>query len=369
MAVRRPLVNVGGQLRELPAGDTLQDVALWYFGTGSPSDAGGVPGDYYVASDNNLWKKGATTWTYTGVQFGSSAAVPEKTTPVDADVLTLGDSTNGGQMRKLSWLNLRTSLSFRLRLAAARTYYVRVDGNNGNTGLVNSAGGAFSTIQKAIDVASVLDNGGFDVTIAIEAGIFTSGNILRTIIGSGRIIVRGINDNISDTIVSTAGVPCFDCGTGFSGTYHLRYMRLEKTGAEATISGRGGGGIVLWDNLDFGPNLAGTHIQCGANQSFRAEGNYTISGGAGSHIGAYDGGHVRVQSKTVTLTGTPAFSGVFVVASRCGQALLTGDTWVGSATGNRYSASLNGVLLTGTGSETYLPGSAAGSKDTGGQYT
>ena len=369
MTARRPLVNVAGSLRELPAGDTLQEVSRWSFGTGTPSDGGGAPGDYYVASDNKLWQKGATTWTYTGVQYGSLVAVPEKTTPADADVLSFGDSASGGQMVKVTWANLIASLPFRLKLTAARTYYVRSDGSDGNAGLTNSAGGAFATTQKAIDVASSLDNGGFDVTIAVGASVFTAGVLLRTIIGSGRIFVRGINDNMTDTVVSTAGVPCFDCGTGFSGTYYLRYMRLEKTGAESTIAGRGGGGIILWDNIDFGANTGGGHITIGANQSFRAEGNYTISGGAATHIGAYDGGHARVQNRTVTITGTPAFYSAFAVAGRCGQALLNGCTWSGAATGRRYSANLNGVLLTATGSETYLPGNADGIKETGGQYT
>jgi hypothetical protein len=69
----------------------------------------------------------------------------------------------------------------------------------------------------------------------------------------------------------------------------------------------------------------------------------------------------------VTLTGTPTFSTAFVLAS-AGSLFAPANTFVGGATGTRYTAQLNGVIFTGSKSLTYFPGSAAGSTPTGGQY-
>ena len=58
-------------------------------------------------------------------------------------------------------------------LTANRTYYVRTDGSDGNTGLANTSGGAFLTIQKAIDTAAALDLSVYNVTIQLADGTYT----------------------------------------------------------------------------------------------------------------------------------------------------------------------------------------------------
>ena len=79
-------------------------------------------------------------------------------------------------------------------------------------------------------------------------------------------------------------------------------------------------------------------------------------------------GIVRVQSKTVTLTGTPAFAAAFANADLSSTVLVNGNTFSGAATGARYSATNNAVISSGGAGATYLPGNAAGSTGAGGQY-
>lgn len=364
MAQRRALVIAAGRVQELPSADSLQGVAQWSFGTGNPSDAAGFAGDYYVGSDNKLWSKGATTWTYTGVQYGSPTAVPEKTVPVDADVFGFGDSASGGQMRKLSWGNMRAALPFREKLTAARTYYVRTDGSDSNTGLANTSAGAFLTIQKAVDVAAALDLGIYDATINVGAGTWTAPTTFKTLVGAGRVVIRGINSDTTSTVISTTASDCFS--GYFVGKYHFEWLKLQTNNSGYCLYARGGGSLVTWGNVNFGP-APFMHIAAASNASVEAVGNYTISGGGTAHAAAYDCSVVRLSSVAITLQGAPAFGQAFAVSERASSMVIVNNTFSGSATGPRYYVGTNGVMITGAG-ETYLPGSSAGVKANGGQY-
>ncbi|MBV7427272.1 MULTISPECIES: hypothetical protein [unclassified Acidovorax] len=295
-----------------------------------------------------------------------------KATPADLDELGLVDSAAAWGLKKLTWANLKAMLlayfqgQFREKLTAARTYYVRADGNDNNTGLVNTAVGAFATIQKAIDTVAALDLGVYDVTTRCT-GAFTAGVTFKTLVGAGKHIIRGAADDMTTMALTVAGGHCFHLGdAGFVGTYHLQYMKLSTTGSGNCINGAGGGGAVLYGSIDFGV-CAGTHIQAGQGQYVRAMAAYTISGSAACHAGAYDAGSCRLSSFAVTLIGTPNFAVAFAVSGRAGVLLAYGASFSGAATGVRYTADSCGVIGTGAG-ETFLPGNALGTKTNGGQY-
>lgn len=299
-------------------------------------------------------------------------AAASKTTPVDADELGLSDSAASWGLKKLTFANLKAVLlayfkgQFREKLTADRAYYVRSDGSDSNTGLANTSGGAFLTIQKAIDTVAALDLGIYDVATRCT-GVFTATVTLKTLFGAGKHIIRGANDDTTTMTLTVAGGDCFYLGAaGFSGIYQLQWMKLSTTTSGNCVSGTGGGGAVFLGNLDFGA-CAGTHIQASQGQIMQVVASYTISGGAVIHAGAYNGGLFRIRNFTVTLTGTPAFSSAFAVASRSGVLMALETTYTGSATGNRYDANLNGVILTAAGG-TFLPGNTRGTTATGGQY-
>ena len=71
---------------------------------------------------------------------------------------------------------------------------------------------------------------------------------------------------------------------------------------------------------------------------------------------------------TVTLSGSPAFSGAYAIAQSLAMIELGASTFSGSASGARYVVVRNAVLSVSGGGASYLPGSTAGSAGTGGYY-
>jgi hypothetical protein len=251
-------------------------------------------------------------------------------------------------------------------LTANRTYYVRTDGSDSNDGLANTSGGAFLTIQKAIDVAASLDLGLYDVTIQVGNGTYTQQLILKQTTGAGTVYLVGdtttpsnvtITSTISPTILSS--VPSL---------FDIKGFTVDCTSTDFKIALKAENGNISFGNLIFSLlSDSGYHIEAnGPKAKIEASADYTVSGGATMHAISQNGGFVTVRSKTITISGTPAFATSFVRARTAGVIDFVSNTYSGSATGSRYSAILNGVVFS---SGATLPGNAAGTTATGGQYS
>lgn len=369
IAVRRPIVIAeDGQLKELPAGDTLppQAPAAHSHATSDvtgldaalagkePAISAGTTAQYWLG--DKTWRDFFTdvrAATLTGLSTATNAVI----TAADTVLVALGKL----QAQVSTKAN---AASVREKLTANRTYYVRTDGSDSNDGLANTSGGAFLTVQKAVDVVASIDLSIYDVTIIVGAGTWTAHVTLKTLVGAGKVVIRGANADMTSTVISTTSANCFD-GV-FVGHYRLQYMRLSTSGSGDCLQPSGAGAVVSWLDVEFS-TCAGSHVVAFGGAYAYSAGSYTISGGANYHIGGYDCTHARIVGGTVTLTGTPAFSGAFAIASRNASLVIVNVTFSGSATGKRYAASMNGSILTFSG-ETFLPGDSAGIKADGGQY-
>jgi len=255
----------------------------------------------------------------------------------------------------------------RERLTAARTYYVRTDGSDSNTGLVNSSAGAFLTIQKAIDTAATLDSSIYNVTIQIVAGTYAISTSLtaKNMVGAGSITIIGDETTPSNIVIDATGCNIFTAVL-VNTLYALKGFKLKSTAGTCTLGLlSSNNSYFTYQNLEFGTGIT-QQVRVSDGGSICCTGNCTISGGASNHWCGVNGS-IRAQGMTITVTGTPAFADAFVNMSYGSVGIMNSITFSGSATGVRYISSSNSVIYCG-GSASYFPGGTAGSAATGGQY-
>jgi hypothetical protein len=105
-------------------------------------------------------------------------AIDFPASPIDGQVFTANGKTWVYNTSATSWLSANASSgggSGLTTLTSDTTYYVRQDGNDTNDGLSDTSGGAFATIQKALNYVAGVNANGFGVTVQIGPGTWASG--------------------------------------------------------------------------------------------------------------------------------------------------------------------------------------------------
>jgi hypothetical protein len=304
----------------------------------------------------------------------------DKPVPDDADLFPLVDSdTVTHVVHHLSWAELKTdfqaindslyqSLATKERellVAAGRHYHVRTDGNDANTGLVDSAGGAFLTIQHAVDVVASLDTGIYDVAIEVGNGTYNESVCLKQCIGAGTITIHGNSGTPANVIVNcTNNAKCFWGLPGVNTIYVLDGFKLTSAGTGYGISADSSN-IIQFKNVSFGTGFT-YQIYAALGGYILATGAYSIVANGSYHV-SIQGGRVSLWGQTVTLTGTPAFT-TFADVRELGWFYFGGATFSGGASAGtkKYYVYLNSVAISGG---VTLPGGVAGTTATGGQYS
>lgn len=345
--------NVGGQVYTRESATTIQKDAFTDSTLATPCAyvSDGVGGVYIALDARGEAQIWLGSGSYSFVEK-TSAGVTIHTTD------GLSDPTAGA----LATINtdidtLQAAVAaMRVPLTANRTYYVRTDGSDSNTGLTNTNVGAFLTIQKAVNVIrDSLDLYGHDITISVGAGTYTGTTLLSgPWVGTGTVSIIGNITTPSSVIISTTSANCFTATNGANVT--IRVVKMQTTTAGSCLAATLGGSIAF-DTVEFGA-CANNHISTSANSTIQANAPYTISGGAQRH---YFGGGVSLLTcgaGTVTLTGTPAFSVAFAGVDVGGTIECSAVTFSGSATGVRYLVDSGGGIHAGA---VTLPGSSAGS--------
>lgn len=261
------------------------------------------------------------------------------------------------------------TLGLREHLSANRTYYVRTDGSDSNSGLVNTAGGAFLTIQKAVTVVTTtLDLRGYTVTIQLGDGTYTVSSTIELVplvgVSDNSAIIQGNTADPTAVIIKNASNDIFSVhGSGWK----ISYVTFDmESGKNAVYIDNGLGSIT---NINF---IGYTGARCiylhGSGVRYDVQGSITISGDFSRFLDAANNSYCFVNAD-MTVSGPCTFS-VFIEVNNSAtviardSSLSTSDTM----TGKRYDVTTNGVLTAPSASTTFFPGDSAGTTATGGQY-
>lgn len=286
---------------------------------------------------------------------------------ISAFVKTLLSSTTGA--------NFLIALGTREFLSADRTYYVRTDGNDSNTGLTNTAGGAFLTLQAAYNkVRASIDFGGNTVTIKINTGTYAPVNFNSDWVGGGNLIVEGDTVTPTNVHVSSTTVTSFRVTVPISAPISIRGFQLTFAGSSIAGVSVDASCRVNLQSIRFNGGSSGFNgciraIAIGAVVTLQGNALSFVGSGASCLLQVGAGGQIsNLAAVTFTVTGNPAWSWVGVVATDKGLISFAGLTFSGTATGTRYSGSSMSLINTGGGGANFFPGSGAGSVNGGATY-
>ena len=378
-----------------PISSTIGDLACWNNTSGTlVADCGGwrtaTGNDTILTTD--CWK---TVQEGTGSTGFFSVTLPAVTGfPAGCRVLIKnGDSASGKRLigfpsdaySKLyplqaievqivngAWVTTRKPP--RWQITANTTFYLNKDSGTDTNDCLSTGAACATSAQIMTDVAQAVDN---QATLTFQWGCaatpctFTDLPFLaKNYVGSGQIVLQG-DTTTPDNYVMTCSAACvtglFRFSSGSSTNYLAGIWTVQgfKTttsvaGIYAIFLGSTMGVHVYFQNMDFG-SLSNTGASLGCSQQGQINdlGNYTISGNAGYFADIEDGCILHLTSGTGTLTGTPAFSQVFLYSHGAGAIIGTNSAqFSGAATGKRCAADLLALIDT-AGTSASLPGNSA----------
>lgn len=249
--------------------------------------------------------------------------------------------------------------------------YVDPAGNDANDGMaplsastngpVKTFARAYQLLQREIDAHDYLPY------IRAASGTYTGGlSAVGGITGAMQAYVIGDVSNPANCVISPpTAANCFE-------TADKAFITVQGFRVQGPA---GTNGLKCWKQsgldfafMDFGTMTGGSHISCALGGEVIAVGDYSISGDAYYHIGAVQGGRVKVSGVNCNIPAARSFN---TFASSQSGGLIDGPSiYTGAGapavTGVRADARLNGVVYV-NGNPFSYPGTSANTSSTGGQ--
>lgn len=352
-------VVASGAASRTPGYTTYDAIAGQYFGV--------MEG---TAKADTLWRvtsnRGGTLGT-TALVIAEVTTTPAAGSVTNAQLANMATGTIKGRATALAGPpedltvpQARALLSVREVITAARTYYVRTDGNDANTGLADTAGGAFLTIQKGLDAAASIDSGIYDVVVQVGAGTWTAEVVLPQCEGKGQFTLRGNTATPASVLLNVSSGLRAIYANNISTPWIVEGFKLQASAAGASGIWVNTGARLTYRNIDFGAcNTAHVRVDNSA-MAFGSFGPTTISGATLIHWMLDGGAYLFDAGNTITLVSTPAFANAFLQQSGGSIAKINNNTFVGTFIGKRFALTNGSVANVNGAGVNYLPGTIAG---------
>ena len=311
----------------------------------------------------NVTNTGPSTLDWMGIQ----------TAPIihpDGLALT-GGEMQGGSINKLvkfgsNWLLLTSALEPTV-LGGNTAFFVNAStGSDSNTGF--SSGSAWLTLQHAWNwIQSNVNLNGHIVTVNCT-GAFTAGvNGQGALQGASQGTSAFVWQFASGSSVIATNSSCFEAST--SAAFSVRStggnLALSATGTGANqgcgLISTSGGNINLNSGVQF-ENCDFANVYAQSSGSIVLNSSFTISGTSGRMFFALQNGSIGFSNTgfAVTSSGTTSYTLGVVIAQIGGEINVTGTTFTGTVTGQRFNAGTNGVVFTASGDVNFIFGNVAG---------
>jgi hypothetical protein len=280
-------------------------------------------------------------------------------------------------------------------LTASRIFYVNTATGDdvaydGTTATVTAGTihGPFKTLQKPSNVINQYNLNGFNVDVYVADGNYANWT-LPSPSGTGNVNWHGNHATPSAVAVSTLSRTA--CSGSQTGNQTLDGFKLSSpAGGNYLTYGdplcclyiSGNMSSVSMGSMEFGGS-PGAMVSCGRSSivSFGSAPNqYTISGSSngnpawiGAFCYAFNGGNIQCPTSNppqIVISNPIAVGYAFMAAgiNACAQLFVSSFVNPGNVTGQKYYASLNGVINSSGSGVNYYPGSIAGTVVSGGQY-
>ena len=263
----------------------------------------------------------------------------------------------------------RQNLSVRQYSPVGMTFYVRADGNDNNTGLEDSAAGAFRTITRAVNYASLIDRSTVWTIIKIGPGNFAGVSIGAYSGFSGNMTFEGAGAGVTN-VEAVAGVSAFSLVACRVTIKNLSLVAAQGSSNTYLVVADHNCLLDLFD-VTFGGNGVVPYVLLySANGGNIILGNITINGTFGYGLYATYYGRIYVASQRTNFVNA-ACQNYFINVLTNSAVAWANTTVTGSlaGSGGKYYAIGNSTISTGGAGASAIPGVNPGSLVSGGQLT